>query len=136
MSQASVPRSAASSHVPHRAVFAGVLLMIAGVLNILQGITAIANDDVYRRIGNYTFKFDVTAWGWIHLVLGVLVALVGWAAYTGATWAKIAGVVIVALAIVGNFMWLPYQTGWALILIAIDVLALWSLLGGNDGTLT
>jgi hypothetical protein len=136
MSQTSVPRSAASTHAPNRAVFAGVLLMIAGVLNILQGITAIADDDVYRRVGNYTFKFDVTPWGWIHLVLGVLVALVGWAAYSGATWAKITGVVVVALAIVGNFMWLPYQTGWALILIAIDVLALWSLLGGNDGTLT
>ena len=102
--------------------------MIGGVLNILQGITAIANDDVYKRIGNYTFKFDLTAWGWIHLVLGVAVAFVGWGAYTGAGWAKVTGVVIVALAIIGNFMWLPYQTGWALVLIAIDVVALWSLL--------
>lgn len=136
MSKTSVPRTAASTRNPDRAVFAGILLMIAGALNVLQGITAIANDDVYRRIGNYTFKFDVTAWGWIHLILGLLVAGVGWGAYTGATWAKVSGVVIVALAIVGNFMWLPYQTGWAIVLIAIDILALWSLLGGMDGTLT
>lgn len=135
MSQTSVPRPATSARDPHRAVFAGVLLMIAGVMNALQGITAIANDDVYRRIGNYTFKFDVTAWGWIHLILGILVALVGWGAYSGAAWGRVTGVVVVALAIVGNVMWLPYQTAWSLVLIAVDVVALWSLLGGNDGTL-
>ena len=56
-------------------------------------------------------------------------AIVGWAAYTGATWAKAVGVVIVALAMIGNFMWLPYQTWWALTLIAIDGFALWSLIG-------
>lgn len=130
MSQASVPRGART--VPHRSVFAGVLLMVAGAMNALQGITAIANDDVYRQIGNYTFKFDVTAWGWIHLVLGLLVAFVGYGAYTGAGWAKVTGVVIIALAIVGNFMWLPYQPGWSIILIAVDVFALWSLLGSAD----
>lgn len=106
--------------------------MIAGALNILQGITAIANDDVYKRIGNYTFKFDLTAWGWIHLVVGVAVVFVGWGAYTAAAWAKVTGVVIVALAIVSNFMWLPYQTGWALVLIALGIVALWSLLAGPD----
>jgi hypothetical protein len=136
MSQASVPRGASvprrPSSTPHRAVFAGVLLMIAGVMNILQGITAIANDDVYARIGNYAFKFDVTPWGWIHLVLGVLVVFVGWGAYTGATWAKITGTVVVSLAMIGNFMWLPYQTWWAVVLIAIDGFALWSLLGTAD----
>jgi hypothetical protein len=113
-------------------MFAGVLLMIAGVLNILQGITAIANDDVYAHVGNYTFKFDATAWGWIHLILGILVAIVGWGAYSGAIWAKVIGVVIVALAIISNFMWLPYQTWWAVVLIFVEVFALWSLLAGPD----
>lgn len=131
MSQATVPRRGAAA-TPHRAVFAGVLLMISGIMNIFQGITAIAADDVYRQIGNYTFKFSTTSWGWIHLVLGILVAFVGWAAYTGATWARITGVVVVSLAMIGNFMWLPYQTWWALILIAIDGLALWSLIGRDD----
>jgi hypothetical protein len=130
MSQISAPRGA--TPVPHRAVFAGVLLMIAGVVNILQGITAIAKDDVYAHVGNYAFKFDTTAWGWIHLVLGILVVVVGWGAYSGATWAKITGMFIVGLAIIANFMWLPYQTWWALILIFIDVLALWSLMAGPD----
>jgi hypothetical protein len=130
MSQTSARRTTTTA--PHRAVFAGILLMIAGVMNILQGITAIANDDIYARIGNYAFKFDVTPWGWIHLVLGVLVVFVGWGAYTGATWAKITGTVVVSLAMIGNFMWLPYQTWWAVVLIALDGFALWSLLGTAD----
>jgi uncharacterized membrane protein len=132
MTQASVPRRASTTPQPHHAVFAGVLLMISGIMNVFQGITAIATDDVYRQIGNYTFKFSTTSWGWIHLVLGVLVAIVGWGAYTGAAWAKVIGVVIVSIAMIGNFMWLPYQTWWALTLIAIDGFALWSLIGYGD----
>lgn len=130
MSQTSARRTATTA--PHRAVFAGVLLMIAGVMNILQGITAIANDDIYARIGNYAFKFDVTPWGWIHLILGILVVAVGWGAYSGATWAKVAGVVVVSIAMIFNFMWLPYQTWWAVTLIAICGFALWSLIGHDD----
>ena len=130
MSQATVPRT--TSRMPHHAVFAGVLLMISGIMNIFQGITAIANDDLYVHIGNYAFKFSTTSWGWIHLVLGVLVAIVGWGAYTGAAWAKVTGVVVISLAMIGNFMWLPYQTWWALILLAIDGFALWSLIGNDE----
>lgn len=118
--------------VPHHAVFAGVLLMISGVLNVLQGVTAIANDDVARSVGNFSFKFDLTAWGWIHVVVGAAVAFVGWAVYTGATWAKLIGVVIIAVAIAGNFMWLPYEPVWALLLMGIDVVAMWSLMRGPD----
>ena len=106
--------------------------MIAGVMNILQGVAGIANDDVYAHISNYTFKFDTTAWGWIHLILGILVAVVGWGAYSGAGWAKVIGVIIVGLAMIANFVWLPYQTWWALLLIFIYVAALWSLLGTDD----
>lgn len=130
MRQASFPRP--KKLVPHHSVFAGVLLMISGVLNVLQGITAIAGDQVDRQVGNYTFKFDLTAWGWIHVVVGAVVAFVGWAAYSGATWAKMTGVVIVGVAVVSNFMWLPYQPGWALVLIGVDVVALWSLIRGPD----
>lgn len=79
MSQTTVPRTA--SPTPHRAVFAGVLLMLSGVMNVLQGITAIAKDDFYVHIGNYAYKFSLTSWGWIHLILGIAVAIVGWGAY-------------------------------------------------------
>lgn len=109
------------------AVFAGVLMLVEGVLGILKGIVGIANDDVYARVGDYTFKFDVTAWGWIHLLLGVVLVVVGAGILKGASWARATGVVIVALDIILNFLWLPYTPLWGLISIAIGVFIIWAL---------
>lgn len=108
-------------------VFAGVLMLVEGVLAILKGIVGIADDDVYASVGDYTFKFDVTAWGWIHLVLGIVLAVVGAGILKGAAWARVTGVVIVALDIILNFLWLPYTPLWALISIAIGVFIIWAL---------
>ncbi|MFD4856699.1 DUF7144 family membrane protein [Streptomyces atratus] len=107
--------------------FAGVLLLVDGVFGVIKGISGIASDQVYARMSNYTFKFDVTAWGWIHLVLGILLGFVGWGILKGATWARATGVVLAAVNVVMNFMWLPYQPTWAIISIAIDTFVIWAL---------
>ncbi|MGW5153113.1 DUF7144 family membrane protein, partial [Rhodococcus koreensis] len=91
-----------------------VLLVTVGVLEFFQGISAIAKDEVIVTGVEYTFKFDVTAWGWIHLVLGVIVAGVGAALFTGADWARVAATAICAVSIFVNFLWLPYYPWWAI----------------------
>ena len=68
------------------AKFAGVLMLIVGVFQAIAGITAIANDDFYVVTENYVFDLDPTAWGWIHLILGALVAFAGWALIAGRVW--------------------------------------------------
>ncbi|MFF8291368.1 hypothetical protein ACF068_19355 [Streptomyces sp. NPDC016309] len=108
-------------------MFAGVLMMVMGVLGMLQGIVGIAEDDVYGRVGEYVFEFSVSAWGWIHLGLGLLVALIGAGILSGAEWAKAGGVALAALAVIANFMWLPYQPVWAIVSIAIGVFVIWAL---------
>ncbi|MFE6714712.1 hypothetical protein ACIOMM_12990 [Streptomyces sp. NPDC087908] len=108
-------------------VFAAVLLTLAGILAILQGIAAIAEDDVYARVGGYVFAFDLTSWGWIHLILGILVTLTGAGLFQGANWARAAGVFLAGLSMIANFLWLPYQPWWALTLLAIDVFVIWAL---------
>ncbi|SCF66723.1 hypothetical protein [Streptomyces sp. Ncost-T10-10d] len=108
-------------------MFAGVLLLVDGVFGVIKGISGIASDEVYARLSNYTFKFDVAAWGWIHLVFGVLLGFVGWGILKGATWARVTGVVLAAVSLVLNFMWLPYQPIWAIISIAIDTFVIWAL---------
>lgn len=108
-------------------MFAGVLMMVNGILGIFEGIAGIAKDDVYERIGDYVYKFNLTTWGWIHLILGILVAVVGWGILKGASWAKASGVALAALAIVAQFLWLPYTPVWALISIAIGVFVIWAL---------
>lgn len=108
-------------------MFAGVLLLVDGVLGVIKGIAGIASDDVYARINNYVFEFNVTTWGWIHLILGVIIAVVGWGILRGAGWARGAGVGLAALNMIANFMWLPYQPVWAIVSLAIDTFVIWAL---------
>ncbi|MFJ2024933.1 hypothetical protein ACIODW_14160 [Streptomyces sp. NPDC087897] len=114
-------------------IFAGILLLVDGVLGVLKGITGVASNEVYTRINDYVFKFDVTSWGWIHLVLGVILVLVGVGILKGAAWARTAGVVLASLNIVANFMWLPYTPVWAIVTIAIDVFVIWALCTDRSG---
>ncbi|MFF3564226.1 hypothetical protein ACFYXS_29690 [Streptomyces sp. NPDC002574] len=108
-------------------VFAAVLMIFGGISAILQGVAAIAKDSVFVVTGNYTFRFDLSAWGWIHLVLGVLVVLVGLLLLRGALWARTVGAVIVGLSMLANFMWLPYIPFWALAMILLDGVVIWAL---------
>jgi hypothetical protein len=108
-------------------LFAGVLLLVDGVLAVIKGIAGIASDKVYERVSDYTFEFQLTAWGWVHLILGVFLVFVGWGILKGAGWARGAGVGIAALSLIANFMWLPYHPLWALISIALDTFVIWAL---------
>ncbi|MDQ0842891.1 MULTISPECIES: hypothetical protein [unclassified Streptomyces] len=116
-----------SAWVTGGTVFAGVLMLVEGVLNILSGIAAIAEDDVYARVGDYVFEFNLTTWGWIHLIVGIVVAVTGWGILQGAAWARGLGVGLAALVAVLQFMWLPYQPIWAVVSIAIAVFVIWAL---------
>jgi hypothetical protein len=106
---------------------AAVLLILNGILGIMQGIAAIAKDQVYAVFGKYVYKFNLETWGWIHLVLGVLVLLVGFALFTGSVAARSVGIVLTVLTVVANFLYLPYQPVWSTIMIALGVFVIWSL---------
>jgi hypothetical protein len=73
-------------------MFAAVMMLIVGILQALDGIAALVNDKVYVTTPNYIYAFDLTGWGWIHLLLGVLVAIVGVAIMKGQTWARWVGI--------------------------------------------
>jgi len=107
--------------------FAGVLLTMVSVFQILQGIAAIANDSVYVRGLSYTYELDVTAWGWIHLILGLIGLGVGIGILMGQTWGRILGIGIAGLSAFSNFMFMPYYPFWSLAVIALDVVVIWAL---------
>ncbi|MFF3325205.1 hypothetical protein [Streptomyces sp. NPDC002889] len=108
-------------------VFAAVLMIFGGLMMLFAGISAIANDDVFVRTRNYVYAFDLTGWGWIHLIVGVVIVLAGFALFQGATWARVVGVGLAGLAMLANFLWLPYTPFWALVLIAINGFVIWAL---------
>lgn len=108
-------------------LFAGVMMVANGILSIFEGAVGVAKDGVYVATANYTYKFDLTSWGWIHIGIGAAVALVGFGVIAGLTWARYLGILVVALSMFANFMFLPYYPLWALVVIAIDVFVLWAL---------
>ena len=125
-----------SDHTVHRrttpwasglVLVAAVLLIVTGMFQFLEGLVAIANRHFYVVGPDYTYRFNVTAWGWLHLILGIVVVLVGIGLLTGSTVARIAGVVIASLSALVNFMWIPHYPLWSLTIIAFDLAVIWAL---------
>ncbi len=108
-------------------VFAGIMLIVAGAFEVIQSIAAIANDEYLVVLPNYVFSIDVTGWGWIHLLIGLILAAIGVFLLLDKGWARIAGIVIAGISALINFSWLPYSPLWALLLIAVDILVIWAL---------
>jgi len=107
-------------------VFAGTIMIMIGILHAIQGLVALVNDTFYVVGEEWVFTFDVTTWGWIHLILGIVVAVAGFFVFTGAVWARAIGVLVAALSVIVNFAWLPYYPVWGII-IALDIFVIWAL---------
>jgi hypothetical protein len=103
------------------------MMMLTGGLEILQGLSAIIRKNLYVVNKDYIYKINVNGWGWIHLILGVIVLLAGIALLGGALWARIVGIAMAALIAIANFLWLPYYPVWAIVLIALNVVVIWAL---------
>ena len=108
-------------------VFAGVMMIMLGVFQAIQGVVALFNDTFYVAGQKWVFQFDITTWGWIHLIVGALVAVAGFFVFRGAVWARAVGIGIAAISAVLNFMWLPYYPLWSILIIALDVFVIWAL---------
>ena len=109
------------------AATAAMFLMLAGLFQFLQGLAALIKGDFFVVGANYTYSFDTTAWGWIHLILGIIGVAVGFGLLAGATWARVLGIVIAIVGAVANFLWLPYQPVWAIIVIVFYGAVIWAL---------
>ena len=109
------------------ASFAGVLLIVTALMDILQGASAIANDELYSAGSDYLYDFDMDVWGWIHVVLGVVALAVAVGILTRTGWGQVGGIIVAGLGILTNFAALPHYPLWALVVIAFYALVIWSL---------
>ena len=116
-------------------VFAAVMLIMIGAFQAIQGLVALVNDTFYVAGEKYIFTFDLTTWGWIHILLGVLIAVAGYFVLQGKVWARTVGVIVASLSALFNFAWLPHYPLWGLAIIALDVFVIWALtVHGRDIT--
>jgi uncharacterized membrane protein len=109
------------------AAFAGIMLITAGIFQALAGTVALVDDEYFVIGANYTYKLDTTSWGWIHLLIGLILFLCGIGIFTGKVLARTIGVLAAVGSMISKFMWLPYNTFWAVVVIAIDIAVIWAL---------
>ena len=118
-------------------IFAAVWMWILGFFHALAGFAAIVEDDIYVATPKYIYMLDVTTWGWVHLILGGLTLLAGFALFSGAVWARTIGVILAVVSIVSNFAFLPYQPLWSLAMITAGIFVIWALtVHGRDAATT
>jgi hypothetical protein len=109
------------------AVFAGVVLIIGGAFQALEGLSGIVHDKYLVVAPSTIYAFDLTVWGVIHLLVGLALLVIGVALLRGQTWARVAGMIVAVVSAILNFVWLPYSPLWAIMVIAVDILIIWAL---------
>jgi hypothetical protein len=113
-------------------MFAAALLMVSGLIGIVEGLTGIFRDAAFFADGTLVV-FDYTAWGWIHLIIGILLLVIGTALWRGSQAARVIAIVLVILHLLANFTWLSTNfPWWSLIAIAINLLVLYALIVHGD----
>jgi hypothetical protein len=108
-------------------VFAGVILLIVGSLDALYGLAAILNDEIVIVGGNGVILADVTTWGWVHLILGSIVALTGLGLFAAVSAARWAAVFFVSISAIAQIVWVPAAPLWAFLMIILDITIIYQL---------
>jgi hypothetical protein len=108
-------------------VFVALVMMMVGFFHAVEGLAALFDNEIYTVGVRYVFSFDVTVWGWIHLVAGVLLVAAGLAMRTRQLWARSVGIAFASLSMIASFLFIPYYPVWSLLIIALDFFTIWAL---------
>jgi hypothetical protein len=113
--------------------FAGVMLMIVGIMNFIGGIAAIDNANFYVADAQFVFS-DLNTWGWVILITGVVQVLAALGIWARNQFARWLGVFFASVNMLAQLLFLPAQPFWSLALFAIDTLIIYGLLayGGRE----
>jgi hypothetical protein len=106
--------------------FAGVMIVLVSILNIIDGIAAISKSSFFVENARYVFS-DLNTWGWIVLGIGVLQMVVAFGIWAGNQLARWTGIVIVSLNAIAQLLFMPAYPFWSLSIFAIDLLILYGL---------
>ena len=98
-----------------------------------SGLVGILENEFYLATRSYLFQFDATTWGWIHLLIGLLVAFAGWGLLSGRTWARTVAIILAVLSAIANFLFIPYYPFWSLLIITLDIFVIWAVTAHGGG---
>jgi hypothetical protein len=108
--------------------FAAALLAVSGIFKIFDALWAFKyDDDVSSEVQTFIFERDLTSWGWVWLVVGIVLIATGFAVVTGAEWARWVGIVAASLAAITFLPWIYYQPLWTILSVTLAMLVVWAL---------
>jgi hypothetical protein len=107
--------------------FAATIMVLIGIFEAIAGLAAIFDDNFYVVTQNYAFDLDVTAYGWLHLIVGILVAWAGFSLFSRKTWAGVVAITLAVVSAVTNFFFIPYYPFWSILMIALAVWVIWAV---------
>jgi hypothetical protein len=109
-------------------VFAAVMMIILGCFHAIAGLVALFDDQKFLVADSgLVVSVDYTAWGWVHLIGGIIVALAGISLFAGRMWARVVGVLAASISAIVNIAFLSAYPIWSAIMIALDILIIWAL---------
>ena len=117
--------------------FAGLMIIIIGSLDFFEGLIAVIRDQYYVVTPSQIVVFDLTTWGWIMMIWGVILLLAGFGLLSGATWARWFSIVVLSLNIIAQlgFVGSAQYPLWALTVLTLSIVVLYALIvRWNDGT--
>ena len=108
-------------------IFASFMMGLIGAFEALGGLAAILKGEFIVALPNYWLNVDASVWGWIHLILGIVVIYAAFALFRAATWARIVGIIMAVISAIVNFAYIPYQPVWSIVIIALCCWVIWAL---------
>jgi hypothetical protein len=116
-------------------VFAGVLLLITGVLNIIYGIAAIGDSKVFTENATYIIS-SLHTWGWIGLILGVLELIAAFSLFSGGEFGRWFGIFIGSLNAIAALLSVPAYPFWSAAIFALSIIIVYKLAEGPEGAVS
>jgi hypothetical protein len=109
--------------------FAAVMMILLGTFHVIDGLVALVRDEVLEtgRSG-LAVNVSYTAWGWAHIVWGLVAIVAGLSLLAGRTWARIVAVAVAFVSAVGNLAFMSAQPFWSTIMIALDIIVIWAVM--------
>ncbi len=109
-------------------VFAGVVMIVLGAFQVIEGLVAVFKHGYYLvASNNLVVHVNYTTWGWVHFAIGVVIVLVGFGVMTGQMWARIIGIGLAVISAIVNLAFIAAYPVWGILIIALDVIVIYAL---------
>ena len=108
--------------------FAGVMLILDGIFQAIIGLTALFNNQVYLVTSKTLVAFNITTWGWVHMLIGLALVLVGLSLFSGSMAGRVIAVFLAGLSAIANLAFVGVYPLWSLVVITVDILVMYALI--------